>query len=231
MPLSRGSLNEAESKGMRGFYFITDSKLSRKGIVSDVKSAISAGVKIVQYREKTKDSGEMYEEARVLRKLCGKITFLINDRIDIALAVGADGVHLGQEDLPCGIARRILGGDKIIGATAHSLKEALKAQAEGADYLGVSPIFATKTKPDAGAPKGIRLISRIKKDVSLPLVAVGGINLSNASEVIRSGADCVSAISAVLKSGNVRKEISKFQELFAIMPLHKEVSYEICKRR
>jgi len=202
---------------MRGFYFITDSELSRKGIISDVKSAISAGVKVVQYRQKSKPSRQMYEEALVLRKICKGITFIINDRMDIALAVKADGVHLGQEDLPCGIARKILGRNKIIGVTAHSLKEAIKAQKEGADYLGISPIFATKTKPDAGKPKGISLITAIKKNIRLPLVAIGGIDLSNAPGVIRAGADCVCAISAILKSRDIKNEIRKFQRLFAII--------------
>ncbi len=202
---------------MRGFYFITDSGLSRKGIISDAKSAISAGVKVVQYRQKSKPSQQMYEEALVLRKICRNVIFIINNRIDIALAVKADGVHLGQEDLPCAIARRILGRNKIIGITVHSLKEAIEAQKEGADYLGVSPVFATKTKPDAGKPKGVRLIREIKKNIRLPLVAIGGIDLFRAPEVIRAGADCVSVISAVLKSRDIEKEIRKFQELFAMI--------------
>jgi len=205
---------------VKGFYFVTDSKLSRNGIINDVKSAISAGVKIVQYREKTKPAREMYQEALVLRKLCRHITFIVNDRVDIALAAGADGVHLGQEDLSCSIARRILGKNKIIGVTTHNLQEATLAQKQGADYLGVSPIFATKTKLDAGPPKGIGLISRIKRDVPLPLVAIGGINLSNAPQAILAGADCLTAISAVLKCHNTVKEIIKFQELFGIIKSH-----------
>lgn len=206
---------------MRDFYFITDSRLSSAGIIKDVSAAIRAGVKIVQYREKDKSSRQMYEEALLLRRLCKRITFIINDRVDIALAVGADGVHLGQEDLPCELARRILGKDKIIGVTAHNLKEALVAQKEGANYLGVSPIFGTRTKLDAGKPQGIKLITRIKKEVNLPLVAIGGINLLNAHEVIAAGADSLSAISAVLKCPDVAKEIRKFQALFGIMPLTK----------
>jgi thiamine-phosphate pyrophosphorylase len=199
---------------MRGYYFITDANLSRRGNASDVRSAVSAGVKIVQYRNKHAASAKMYEEALVLRKICKRITFLINDRVDIALAVGADGVHLGQDDLAYPVARRLLGKKRIIGVTVHTVAEACTAQKLGADYLGVSPIFMTNTKPDAGLPVGIALIKAIKKRVALPLVAIGGINLSNAAQVIRAGADSLCAISAVVTSRNVRREIEKFQELF-----------------
>jgi len=199
---------------MKGFYFITDAYLSRRGIFRDVENALGAGVKIVQYRNKSLSTGEMFQEALNLRKLCHKITFLINDRLDLALAVEADGVHLGQGDLPIEAARKILGKNKIIGLTVHSLTEAKLAFKKGANYLGVSPIFGTRTKLDAGKPVGCSLISKIKEKIDLPIVAVGGINLSNAKEVISSGADCVAAISAVLARKDVSAEIKKFQKLF-----------------
>ncbi len=199
---------------MRGFYFITDSSLTRKGNLSDVKSALAAKVKVVQYREKYASTKEMYEEALRLRRLCKNITFLINDRIDIALSVNADGVHLGQSDLPYNTARKILGKNKIIGVTVHNLEEAKVAEERGADYLSVSPIFATSTKQDAGKPVGIELIGKIRKHTRLPIIAIGGINLTNAPEVIRAGADGICAISAVLAKRNVTKEIQKFQGLF-----------------
>lgn len=199
---------------MKGYYFITDKKLSRRGNLSDVKSAVKAGVKIVQYREKNADTREMYEEALKLRKICKTAAFLINDRVDIALAVGADGVHLGQSDMPYSLARKLLGKNKIIGVTVHNLKEARLAQRLGADYVGVSPVFKTKTKPDAKNPVGIRLIKKIKQHVSLPVVAIGGINLANAKDVISSGADYVCAISAVITRKNVRQEIERFNSLF-----------------
>jgi thiamine-phosphate diphosphorylase len=140
----------------------------------------------------------------------------VNDRVDIALAVGADGVHLGQEDLPIEIARKLLGRKKVIGLTVHSLAEARQALAAGADYLGVGPIFATLTKPDAGPPAGIQLIRQIKRAVKIPLVAIGGINLANAPEVIRAGADGLCAISAVVSGEDVRTEVGKFQRLFRL---------------
>ncbi len=199
---------------MRGFYFITDALLSHAGNMSDVKNALAAGVRVIQYRDKRSGTRQMYEEALRLRKICKKAIFLVNDRVDIALAVGAEGVHLGRTDLPYRVARKLLGKERIIGLTVHSVKEAVEAQVLGADYLGVSPVFSTATKQDAGKPLGCGLLRRIKESTRLPVVAIGGINLRNAAEVIRSGADSLSAISAVVARADVRKEIEKFQELF-----------------
>lgn len=199
---------------MTGYYFITDAGLSRAGNIEDVKNAVKAGVKIVQYRNKDNTTAELCKEAAALRCVCKKVMLLINDRVDIALAVAADGVHLGQEDMPIKEARRLLGKKKIIGMTVHTVREAKEAQRLGADYLGVSPVFVTATKPDAGEPAGIGLIKRIKKEVGLPLVAIGGITLKNASPVIAAGADGVCAISAVVTKKDVKKEILKFQKLF-----------------
>jgi thiamine-phosphate diphosphorylase len=134
--------------------------------------------------------------------------------VDIALAVQADGVHLGQDDLPLAAARKLLGQGKIIGLTVHSLAEARQAEAAGADYLGISPIFTTQTKMDAGPPAGIQLIQQIRSAVKIPLVAIGGINLANAPEVIRAGADSLCAISAIVRREDVQAEIKKFQRLF-----------------
>jgi len=199
---------------MKGYCFITDAKLSRAGNVSDVQSAVAAGVEVVQYRRKGAATAELFAEAAVLRKLCQRTLFLVNDRVDIALAVQADGVHLGQEDLPLLAARELLGPGKIIGLTVHSVAEARQAEAAGADYLGISPIFTTQTKADAGQPAGIQLIREIRNAVKLPLVAIGGINLANAPEVIRAGADGLCAISAVVSGEDVRAETEKFQRLF-----------------
>ncbi|MFH1198747.1 MAG: thiamine phosphate synthase [Candidatus Omnitrophota bacterium] len=205
---------------MIGYYFITDAKLSRAGNVSDVRNAVKAGVKFIQYRNKCASTREMLDEALILRKICTKAKLIINDRVDIALAVNADGVHLGQDDLPCNIARKLLGKKKIIGVTVHSLKEALAAWKQGVDYLGVSPIFTTGTKLDAGKPAGVKLIREIKKCISIPVVAIGGINLSNAQDVIAFGADGLCAISAVIQKRDVKKEIEKFQNI--IMRCHCE---------
>jgi thiamine-phosphate pyrophosphorylase len=172
--------------------------LSRAGTASDVGTAIAAGVEVVQYRRKEGSSAELYAEALALKKICRSALFIVNDRVDIALAVDADGVHLGQDDLPLPVVRKLLKQGKTIGMTVHSVEEALGAESMGASYLGVSPIFATTTKLDAGRPAGIELIRRIKSSVKLPVVAIGGITLANAPEVVRAGADCVCAISSVI---------------------------------
>jgi thiamine-phosphate pyrophosphorylase len=199
---------------MHGFYFITDAGLSRAGNLSDVREAVAAGVRVVQYRDKRGHPDKLREEARLLRELCREVLFLVNDRVDLALMVDADGVHLGQEDLPYEAARERLGPDKIIGITVHNVREAREAAARGADYLGVSPIFPTRTKADAGAAGGLGLLREIRREVTVPLIAIGGINLGNAREVLRAGADGLCAISAVVTRSQVRAEIAKFQALF-----------------
>lgn len=198
------------------FYFITDSTLTKKSVIEDVKSALKAGVKIIQYREKAKSTRQAFYEASLIRQLCrGKSIFLINDRIDIALAVDADGVHLGQDDIPCKEARVIMGKQKIIGVTAHNLKEAVQAEQQTADYIGASPIFETKTKLDAGEQAGLQLIRDIKKCVRIPVVAIGGITLENITSVMQAGADSASAISAVLTKNDVTEECKKFIEIIS----------------
>ncbi len=199
---------------MKGYYFITDARLSRAGNAEDVEQALAAGVRVVQYREKEADDDAMIAEARILRRVCQGALFLINDRVEVALAVDADGVHLGQEDLHFSEARRLLGDQKIIGITVNTLDQALEAASLGADYLGVSPIFATQTKPDAGEPAGLSLLREIRCRISLPLVAIGGITLDNAPAVIQAGADGVCAISAVVTKTDVRTAITDFQRLF-----------------
>jgi thiamine-phosphate pyrophosphorylase len=199
---------------MKGYYFITDSSLSRAGNASDVGRAVDCGVEVVQYRNKNAETREMFEEAIRLREICEDTLFLINDRIDIALAAEADGVHLGQSDMPITLARKLLGPEKIIGLTVHNVAEALEAERLGADYLGVSPIFQTATKKDAGKPAGIALIEEIRRRVEIPLVAIGGINHANAADVIKAGADGLCAISCVVANEDVSAEIRKFQDLF-----------------
>ena len=199
---------------MRGYYFITEAALSRAGNLSDVGAAVASGVRVVQYRQKQGRTRDLVAEARQLRQLCRHIRFLVNDRVDLALEVGADGVHLGQEDLPFPEARKLLGPDKILGVTVHNVAEALAAQAAGADYLGVSPIFSTATKADAGAPAGVALLAEIRRRVSLPLVAIGGINKRNLNEVLAAGADSVAVISAVLGASDVAEASRQIAEGF-----------------
>ncbi len=203
---------------VRGYYFITDDRLSVGGAMSDVEKAVAAGAAIVQYRNKSAATRVLYDESRLIRQLCrgSASRLIVNDRIDVALAVDADGVHIGQEDMPYEMARKLLGDNKMIGVTVHNVAEALEAQMKGADYLGVSPIFATLTKADAGGACGIETVAAIRRACSIPVVAIGGIDLSNADKVIEAGADMVCAISAVITKPDVYAEIMKFQRKFGL---------------
>lgn len=190
------------------FYLVTDSCLSKKGIISDVKSAVEAGCKIVQYREKNKSTKEMISEALAIKKICdGKSVFLVNDRVDVALAVDAEGVHIGQSDISFEDARRLLGDDKIIGLTVHNLDEAVDAERLGASYVGLAPIFETDTKEDIRVPCGVCMIEKVRQGVNLPIVAVGGISKDNIGDVIQAGADSAVCISAVVGSDDVFGEV------------------------
>jgi len=193
------------------FYFITDSNLSKNGIYSDVVNAIRAGCRIVQYREKKKQTKAMIDEAKRIKQICGnKALFLINDRVDVAFAAGSDGVHLGQDDMPYDFARKMLGNEKIIGLTVHNENEAISAQRTGFDYVGVAPIFNTDTKEDIGKPVGIDMIKSIRSEINLPIVAVGGIKKDDIISVIRAGADSVVSIQPVVSSEDVCSEIMDY---------------------
>jgi len=192
-------------------YLITNSKLTRKSVIDDAKAAVKAGVKIIQYREKEKSTKEMIEEAKKIKYICDEnnVIFLINDRVDVALAVDADGVHLGTEDMPYNTARKLL-KEKIIGLTVHNIEEASEAEKAGADYVGISPIFETKTKLDAGPAAGLQLIKDVKRKINIPFVAIGGINLENLKSVLEAGAKSVVAISAIVTKNDVEGECKKF---------------------
>lgn len=199
---------------MKGYYFITDTNLSKAGSISNIQSALDAGARMVQYRNKTGTDRDMYEEASIITKMCKHIPFIINDRIDIALAVDSDGVHIGQDDLPIDVVRKLIGLGKLIGVTVHNLQEAIEAESEGATYVAVAPIYPTNTKADTKEPVGLELIKEIKKACKIPVIAIGGINLDNAPEVIKSGANMICAISAVFNADDIKSEIGKYQRLF-----------------
>ncbi len=197
-----------------GYYFITDASLSLNGDLSDVRNAQEAGVNIIQYRAKCLDTQNMFAQALKLRTICKRSKLIINDRLDIALAVDADGVHLGQDDLPVIVARKILGRKKIIGISTHSYQQIMDALTLPVDYIAIGPIFATQTKKNAAYPVGVELIKGVRLKVKKPIVAIGGINLDNAPSVISAGADSVCAISSVVTCNDVIKQIKKFQNLF-----------------
>jgi thiamine-phosphate pyrophosphorylase len=180
-------------------YLVTDRGLSRgRSTLEVVRAAVRGGVTCVQLREKTAATRAFIEEALGLRAYlnsCG-VPLIINDRVDVALAVGADGVHLGQSDIPLAAARALVGAAMVIGISAESVRDAVEAA--GADYLGVSPVFATPTKADTAAPLGLEGLRAIREAVKTPLVAIGGLNRGNAAAAIRSGADGVAVVSAIV---------------------------------
>ncbi len=184
-------------------YAITGSSQPEEELISKVNQMIKGGVTVLQLREKTLSSKEFLNRALKLRKIIPpRISFIINDRIDIALACGAEGVHLGQDDIPLSIARKIMGESKIIGISTHSFKQAIEAKAEGADYIGIGPVFSTPTKPGV-CPVGLEIVSRIKKEIKIPLVAIGGISKENAKKVLETGTDGIAVVTAIFGSKDV----------------------------
>lgn len=192
--------------------FITDSAVAGMPAEEMVLNALRAGVRWVQYREKGKNRRDMYREAEALRRLTREFgaVLIVNDHSDIALAVDADGVHLGQDDLPLNEARKIMGW-RIIGISTHCLREAVDAAEGGADYIGFGPVFPTKTK-DAGEPKGKETLGEIKRQVPVPVVAIGGISPANLSEVLDTGVDAVAVASAILK-GDISENVRDFMNI------------------
>lgn len=182
-------------------YLVTDRSLARgRSTVDIVKRALQGGVTCVQLREKSCSTLEFIEQALALKDVLKSsgVPLIINDRVDVALAVEADGVHLGQTDMPLAMAKKILGDAMIIGISAESLEDAVEAEKNGADYLGVSPIYATPTKTDTAAPLGLEGLRTIRNSVRLPLVGIGGLNRDNSAEAIRHGADGIAVVSAIV---------------------------------
>lgn len=186
-------------------YLVTDRGiLGDRGLFKAVEAAIKGGVTVVQLREKDISSLDFYNIAVKLKELVHRynVPLIINDRLDIALAVDADGLHIGQSDLPVEVARRLLPG-KILGYSASTVEEARYGQKNGADYLGVGAVYATGSKADAGNPIGVEMVKKIKQSVALPVVGIGGIGLSNIEEVKTAGIEGVSIISAILGSPDI----------------------------
>ena len=167
-----------------------------------IEQAIEGGVGTVQLREKDLSTRDLYSLAKEIREITKRkgVNLIINDRVDIAIAVDADGVHLGWQSLEIGIVRRMIGQDKLIGFSAHSLKEAERAENSGADYVTISPIFDTVNKDYFIKPLGVDEIGKIKEQINIPVIALGGINENNVNEVLKNGADGIAVISAILLS-------------------------------
>ena len=186
---------------------VTDRALAHgRPTVDIVRAAVAGGVTCVQLREKTCGTREFLAEARkllaILRPL--GVPLIINDRVDVALAAGADGVHVGQQDLPLAEVRRLAPAGWIVGVSAESVEDAIHAEQGGADYIGASPVFATPTKTDHAPPLGLAGLRAIRAAVRIPLVAIGGIHAGNARDVIRAGADGLAVVSAIVAAADLR---------------------------
>lgn len=182
-----------------------------RDLIEVMEEAILGGVDIIQLRDKKSGKDELLRKAKALRELTRRhgVTFIVNDHIDIALEADADGVHLGQGDMPLPEARKIV-GDKIIGISTHAIEEALLAERQGADYIGVGPVFPTKTKEDVVAPVTVSYVREVAQRIRIPFVAIGGIKLHNVDEVIRAGATRICAVSEIVGSRDVRGTCQAF---------------------
>lgn len=196
-------------------YPITDTLISGLSHAEQVESLAAGGASLIQLREKRASPIEFYREAidamSVARRL--GVQIIINDRVDIAIAVKADGVHLGQDDLPPDRARRLLGKSRVIGFSTHVLEQALAADAAAIDYLAIGPVFQTSTKDNPDAIVGLATVTEVRRLVSTPVVAIGGITLETARAVIEAGADSVAVISDLLSAGDITERTRGFIEL------------------
>jgi thiamine-phosphate pyrophosphorylase len=193
-------------------YPITDISLSGLSHAEQVQELASGGATFIQLREKQKSANEFYAEARAAVRVAHQlgIKLIINDRVDIAMAVGADGVHLGQDDMPVVVARGLLGPESIIGLSTHNASQALAAIKLPIDYLAIGPVFATNSKADTADVLGLSGLAEVRGIVqNLPLVAIGGINDSNASAVVETGADSIAVISCLLNDPSQIKETTQ----------------------
>ena len=198
-------------------YVVTDEGLSRGKTHAEIAcEAVAGGADVIQLRDKTMDSASMYAVAKEIVEICrGKALFFVNDRLDVALAAGADGVHVGQSDLPLTAVRRIVPPDFLVGVSVGSVEEALAAEADGADYVAVSPVFSTASKSDAGKGHGLDTARAICSAVSVPVVGIGGLNRENIPEVIAAGIDGIAVISAVVSQEDISASAAELSAIIA----------------
>lgn len=203
--------------GETDLYGLTDSRLSMGRSLEEVVCALLAsGVRIIQYREKKLPRARMLEECRLLRKLtkAANACFIVNDHVELAILAQADGLHLGQDDLPVREARRLVGDGMIIGLSTHSPEQALAAVESGADYIGVGPIFETRTKEDVVAPVGFPYLDWVVANIALPFVAIGGIKRHNIADVVAHGANCCALVSELVSAPLIGERVAEVRENF-----------------
>lgn len=196
-------------------YLVTDKSDDVEKFLKTIEAAIKGGVSVVQIREKTADTLDFYNLALKVKEITTKynVPLIINDRVDVALAIDADGVHVGQSDMPCDVTRKLVGKDKIVGVSAATISEAKKAEADGADYIGTGAVFPTATKDDA--PKITKKdLKEIVDSIDIPVVAIGGITHDNASELLDTGIAGLSVVSAIMSSDNPKESSEKLLNIF-----------------
>ncbi len=196
-------------------YLVTDNSDDVEKFLNTIEEAIKGGTTVVQIREKTADTLDFYNLALKVMEITEKynVPLIINDRVDVALAVDADGVHVGQSDMPCDVTRKLIGEDKILGVSAATIEEAKKAQKDGADYIGTGAVFPTQTKDDA--PKVTKKeLKEIVESIEIPVVAIGGITLENAHELNDTGIAGLSVVSAIMSSENPKKSSEELLNIF-----------------
>jgi thiamine-phosphate pyrophosphorylase len=199
-------------------YVITDEAIAGGLTHAEIaRRAIAGGADVIQLRDKACGCRELYRIGQTLREITRKTgtLFIVNDRLDVALACGADGVHLGQDDIRVGVARQIAPPGFIIGISVGTVDEAVRAEQEGADYIAISPVFFTSSKNDAGPGRGLDILREIRRSVSVPVIAIGGINLDNVREVIAAGADGVAVISVVVGSMDISTAARELKSLIS----------------
>ena len=200
-------------RSLSGLYVILDPSVSpARPLVEVMRTAAEAGVVLFQYRNKTTPMKDAYMEALALRDAAAKagVLFIVNDRCDLAMAVDADGVHLGQQDLPLDLARKVMGPKKLIGISTHNADQVREATAGKPDYLGFGPIFTPGSKQDHAPVVGLEGLRMIRSLTALPVFAIGGIHIDQVDEVMRAGADGVAVISAILQAPDVGHAVSSF---------------------
>ena len=198
--------------GQTDLYALTDEGLSRGRSLEEVARALlGAGIRILQYREKRKKDGEKLEQCRLLRRITREYNacFIIDDHVDIAMLCEADGVHVGQEDIPLTDVRALVGSSMCIGVSTHAPEQALAAVQGGADYIGVGPVYATQTKEDVCAPVGLNYVDWVSSHISLPFVCIGGIKAHNIHEVVAHGGTCCALVSDFVSADDIAQAVEK----------------------
>lgn len=196
-------------------YLVTDNSDDVEKFLKTIEEGIKGGVSVVQIREKTADTLDFYNLALKVKEITTKynVPLIINDRVDVALAIDADGVHVGQSDMPCDVTRKLIGNDKILGVSAATIEEAKKAEVDGADYIGTGAVFPTATKDDA--PKITKKdLKEVVDSIDIPVVAIGGITLDNAHELKDTGIAGLSVVSAIMSAENPKKASEELLNIF-----------------